>query len=56
MDTLEFNFIIIEGICILIEIGLEIYSIVENKKLEKKLLNKLATIEIENSVIEKYLK
>lgn len=38
MDKLELIFIIIEGICIVIEIGLEIYSIIDSKKQEKKII------------------
>lgn len=56
MDKLEFIFIIIEMIFIIIEVGLEIYSIVDNKKSQKILERKLLEIQIENSVLEKFLK
>lgn len=41
MEKLEFIFIIIEAICIIIEIGLEIYSIIENKKSQKILIKEI---------------
>lgn len=41
MDNLELIFIIIEAICIIIEIGLEIYSIIDSKKQEKNIINKI---------------
>ena len=56
MDRLEFIFIIIEMVAIIIQIGLSIYQIVDNKKSQKKLENELLKIEIENSVLEKYIK
>lgn len=56
MDKLEFIFIIIEMVFIIIEVGLEIYSIVDNKKTEKQLNQKLTEIQIENKVLEKLLK
>ncbi|MBO7611761.1 MAG: hypothetical protein J6T23_06075 [Elusimicrobia bacterium] len=40
-DKIELTFIIIEAIAIIIEIGLEIYSIKSSKDSEKKILNKL---------------
>ena len=43
-------------VAIIIQIGLSIYQIVDNKKSQKKLENHLLQIEIENSVMEKYLK
>ena len=56
MDRLEFIFIIIEMVAIIIQIGLSIYQIVDSKKSQKKLENELLKIEIENSVLEKYIK
>lgn len=56
MDILEFIFIIIEMVAIIIQIGLSIYQIIDGKKSQKKLENHLLQIEIENSVMEKYLK
>ena len=56
VDKLEFIFIIIEMVAIIIQIGLSIYQIIDGKKSQKKLENHLLQIEIENSVMEKYLK
>lgn len=56
MDRLEFIFIVIEMVAIIIQIGLSIYQIVDGKKSQKKLENEILQIEIENSVMEKYLK
>jgi len=41
MDKLELIFIIIEGICIIVEIGLEIYSIIDSKKQEKNIIKSM---------------
>lgn len=56
MNKIEFIFIVIEMFAIIIQIGLSIYQIVDNKKSQKKLENELLKIEIENSVLEKYIK
>lgn len=56
MDKLELIFIMIEAICILIEIALEIYSIIDSKKQEKNVLCKLNEINLENKILEKLLK
>ena len=56
MDKLELIFIMIEAICIFIEIALEIYSIIDSKKQEKNLLCKLHEINLENKILEKLLK
>ena len=56
MNKIEFIFIVIEMIAIIIQIGLSIYQIVVGKKSQKKLENELLKIEIENSVLEKYIK
>ena len=41
MDKIEFVFIIIEMVAIFIEISLQIYEIISNKKLEKYIKGKL---------------
>lgn len=56
MNKLELIFIMIEAICILIEIVLEIYSIIDSKKQEKNVLCKLHEINLENKILEKLLK
>lgn len=56
MNNIEFIFIIIEMIAIIIQIGLSIYQILEGKKTQKKVNEKLIAIEIENKVLEKLLK
>lgn len=44
MEKLEFIFIIIEAITILIEIGLQIYEIITAKNLEKYLKEKIKNV------------
>lgn len=56
MEKLELIFIIIEAICIIIEIGLEIYSIIDSKKQEKNILKRLNEVNAENRVLEKMIK
>lgn len=56
MNIIEFIFIIIEMVAIIIQIGLSIYQIIEGKKTQKKVNEKLIAIEIENKVLEKLLK
>lgn len=55
MEKFEFIFIIIEAIAILIEIGLQIYEIVQSKKTEKMLLDKLNKIKRINEKLERNL-
>lgn len=56
MNKIEFIFIVIEMVAIIIQIGLSIFQIVDGKKSQKKLENELLKIELENSILEKYLK
>lgn len=56
MNKIEFIFIVIEMVIIIIQVGLSIYQIVDSKKSQKKLENELLKIELENSILEKYLK
>lgn len=55
MEKIEICFMIFESLFIVIEIIAIVYQIITNKKLEKKLLNELNKIEIENAILEKYL-
>ena len=52
---MEICFMIFEIIFIVIEMIAIVYQIITNKKFEKKLLNELNKIEIENGILEKYL-
>lgn len=53
MDNLEFLFVIIEMVAIIIQIGLTIFQIITSYKFEKEVKQKLYDIEIENKVMER---
>lgn len=55
MDIIEFIFVIIEMVAIIIQIGLSIFQIITTKKFEKEVKQKLYNIEIENKVMERIL-
>ena len=55
MNKLEFIFVIIEMVAIIIQIGLSIFQIISTHKFEKEVKQKLYNIEIENKVMERIL-
>lgn len=55
MNSLEFIFVIIEMVAIIIQIGLTIFQIITTYKFEKEVKQKLYDIKIENKVMERIL-